>query len=153
MFWVKWCCCFDLCLQWRNHTNSHKAILLMLVVHCVAHMINLVVQTFSKQPLVQKIERLLHSTYSYFSSSPKKYFEQCKLVELLETKGNKMLHHVNTKWISMLFPIKGFFEEYKPLVMEMNNDLRAILVAKTTLEFLCGVEVVWASITSCPCWK
>ncbi len=62
-----------------------------------------------------------------------------------------MLHHVNTKWISMLFPIKGFFEEYKPLVMEMNNDLRAILVAKTTLEFLCGVEVVWASITSCPC--
>jgi len=124
----------------------------MLVVHCVAHMINLIVQTFSKQPLVQKIERLLHSTYTYFPSLAKRYFEQCKLAELLETKEYKMLHHINTKWIFMLFPVKGVFEEYKPLVMEMNNDLHAILVAKTTLEFLCGVEVIWASITSCP-WK
>jgi ABC-type proline/glycine betaine transport system permease subunit len=102
---------------------------------------------------MQKIERLLHSTYIYFSSLTKRYFEQCKLAELLETKGKKMLHHVNKKWISMLFLVKGFFKEYKPLVVEMNNDLHAILVAKTPLEFLCGVEVVWASITSCPCWK
>jgi hypothetical protein len=118
----------------------------MLVVHCAAHMISLVVQTFSKQPLMQISERFLHSTYTYFSFAPKKYFEQCKLVELLETKGNKMLHHVNIKRISMLFPIKGFFEEYKPLVVEMNNDFHAILVAKTTLEFLFGVEVVWLQL-------
>jgi len=125
----------------------------MLVVHCVTPMINLVVQTFSKESLVQKIEKLLHSTYTYFSFSPKRYFEQCKLAELLEMKGNKMLHHVNTKWISTLFHVKGVFEEYKPLVVEMNNDFHTILVAKTILEFLCGVEVVWALIASCPCWK
>jgi hypothetical protein len=33
-------------------------------------------------------------------------------------------------------------EEYKPLIMTMNNDLHVIPLAKKTLEFLCDVEVV-----------
>jgi hypothetical protein len=67
----------------------HKVVLLMLVVHCVAHMINLVVQTFSKQPLVQKIERLLHSTYTYFSSSPKRYLSNANLLNCWRQRGTR----------------------------------------------------------------
>jgi hypothetical protein len=33
-------------------------------------------------------------------------------------------------------------EEYKLLIMRMNNDLHVIPLAKKTLEFLCDVEVV-----------
>jgi hypothetical protein len=53
----------------------------------------------------------------------------------------------------MLSPNKKDLEEYKPLVVKMNNDLHAILAIKTILEFLCDVEVIMASIASCPCWR
>ncbi len=42
----------------------------------------------------------------------------------------------------MLSPTKKDLEEYKPLVVKMNNDLHAILAANFFLEFLCDVEVV-----------
>ncbi len=93
-------------------------------------MINLIVQTFSKQPLMQKIEKLLHSTYFFFSLA-KRYFKKCKLAELLETKGNKMLHHINTKWISMLFPIKGASITSCPCwksSMDLSSLLKVMLV-------------------------
>jgi len=38
-------------------------------VHCMAHHINLVVQTFSHLPLVLHIEALLHCLYVYFNHS------------------------------------------------------------------------------------
>jgi hypothetical protein len=53
----------------------------------------------------------------------------------------------------MLSPTKKVFEEYKLLVVKMNDD-HSILATKTTLEFLCEVEVVMpTSFTFYPCWK
>jgi hypothetical protein len=42
----------------------------------------------------------------------------------------------------MLSPTKKVLKEYKSLVVRVNNDLHVILVAKTTFEFLCDVQVV-----------
>jgi hypothetical protein len=77
---------------------TKKATPFMFDVHCVAHWTNLIMQTLSMKPLMHKLEGLLQATYTYFSSSPKRHLEQCKLAQLLETKGNKLLHNVETKW-------------------------------------------------------
>jgi hypothetical protein len=50
--------------------------------------------------------------HSYFAKSPKRLNEFEKLVELLESKGGKMLHDVTTRWISMLAPAKRVCSEY-----------------------------------------
>lgn len=42
----------------------------------------------------------------------------------------------------MLFPTKKVLKEYESLVVRVNNDVHVILVAKTTFEFLCDVQVV-----------
>jgi len=61
---------------------------------------------FFIQTLVGKFEVLLQTTYTYFSSSHKKHLEHGTLAKLFETKGLKLLHNVNIRWISMLFPTK-----------------------------------------------
>jgi ubiquinone/menaquinone biosynthesis C-methylase UbiE len=63
-------------------------------VHCVAHKTNLVAFTFSNLPIVGKIEALLASVYTYFNHSPKRKLERSKLVEIMETKGFKMVENV-----------------------------------------------------------
>jgi len=72
----------------------------------MAHQMDLVMQTFFIQPLVGKLEGLLQTTYTYFSSSCKRHLEYGTLAKLLETKGLKLLHNVKIRWISMLFPTK-----------------------------------------------
>ncbi len=53
-------------------TQIHKkTITFMLVVYCVTHKTNLPMQTFLKQPLVQKLERLLHLHIHFFFLHPK----------------------------------------------------------------------------------
>jgi hypothetical protein len=58
---------------------TKKATPFMLDVHCVAHWTYLIMQTLSMQPLMHKLEGFLQATYTYFSSSPKRHLEQCKL--------------------------------------------------------------------------
>jgi hypothetical protein len=53
----------------------------------------------------------------------------------------------------MLFPTKRNFEEYKHIVVKINDDFHAILTKKLTLELLCDVEVAWVSFALCLCWK
>jgi hypothetical protein len=72
----------------------------------MAHQMDMVVQTFSIQPIVGKLEGLLQTMHTYFSSSHKKHLEHGILAKLLETKGLKLLHNVKSRWISMLFPTK-----------------------------------------------
>jgi hypothetical protein len=40
----------------------------------------------------------------------------------METKGNKLLHNIKTRWISMLSPMKFVFEKYRPLLLKMVID-------------------------------
>ena len=70
--------------------------------HDMAHRTNLVVMPLSNLPMVQKIQKLLQSLYSYFHASPKRCNEYQKLVEIVETSGLRILQNVATRWISML---------------------------------------------------
>jgi hypothetical protein len=76
---------------------------LNLLVHCMAHYINLVVQTLSGLILVVQIDSLLQCLYFYFAHSPKKHLEFTKISKVKVTKGNKILRNV-TRWILMLKP-------------------------------------------------
>jgi hypothetical protein len=65
-------------------------------VHCMAHRINLVVQTLSFMSLVSKIETLLASMFNYFAHSQKRALDTSKLAKILHTKGNKLLKNIET---------------------------------------------------------
>ncbi len=57
------------------------------------------------------------------------------------------------QWISMLSLAKKVLEEYKPLIVKKTGDIHAILVAKTTFEFLCDVKIVMGIICIMPMLK
>ncbi len=64
----------------------------------MAHWINLVVQTLLVFPLVKHIENLFIQTlHAYFAHFPKRHLEFRKLAEIMEKKGNKILHSVKTR--------------------------------------------------------
>jgi hypothetical protein len=82
----------------------------------------LVVEALEKLLVLQKIELLLADLYSYFCKSPKKHIEFCKLVEVMETKGLKILRNIKTRWISMLSPTIRAMNEYRTLLVKMLED-------------------------------
>jgi hypothetical protein len=120
----------------------------MLGIHCTSHRINLVVQTLSNFPMISRLEGMLASIYSYFCRSNKKHAELQKLASIMETKGNKMLRNVTTRWISMRSPAMRVFEEYKTLVMKMGLDMtassgkKACATATLNFETLVDMEVL-----------
>jgi hypothetical protein len=60
----------------------------------MAHKMNLVIQVLSNVPMVAKLEDLLQSLYSYYSSSWKQHLEFTKFVKIVETLGLKILRNV-----------------------------------------------------------
>jgi len=62
----------------------------------MAHKCNLVVQSFPSLVVVVKIKGLLQSMYAYFFHSTKNQLQHGKLVEILQTKGLKILCNVKT---------------------------------------------------------
>ena len=83
---------------------------------------NLVVEALKKLLILQKIESLLADLYSYFCKFPKKHIKFCKLAEVMETKGLKILRNIKTKWISMLSPTIRAMNEYRILLMKILED-------------------------------
>jgi hypothetical protein len=73
-----------------------------------------------KLDLVCWLEGILQALYAFFIHSLKKFMEFHKLVELIGTKGNKLLKNVKTRWIFMLSPTKRVFVEYRPLIVKMH---------------------------------
>jgi hypothetical protein len=57
----------------------------------MAHRTNLVIQILSSLPLVIHLEHLLQTLHNYFAHSLKIHLKSKQLVEMLETKGNKIL--------------------------------------------------------------
>jgi hypothetical protein len=85
----------------------------------MAHRTNLVVQTLSSLLLVIYLEHLLQTLHNYFAHSLKTHLEFTKLVEMLETKGNKILWNMKTRWISMLNLAKRLKAKYKTFLVKM----------------------------------
>jgi hypothetical protein len=92
--------------SWLLHLNDkqlkEKYFRYMMGQHYMAHRTNLVVQALSNLLMVVKLEKLLQSLYSYFSSSPKQHLEFTKLLEIVKTRGLKILQNVNFFWISLI---------------------------------------------------
>jgi hypothetical protein len=82
-------------------------------VHCMAHCINLAMQTLSKLPLMSHLENLLQTLHSYFAHSPKRHLNFIKLEKFMCIRQNKILQNVKTRWISMFNPIKKMIAQYK----------------------------------------
>ncbi len=106
----------------------------------MAHCTNLAIIAFSFLRFISKVESLLAGMYNYFTHNPKQHLEFCKLVEILESKGNKLFKNIKTWWISKLSPCKIFFAEYNFLVVKMVEDSDHIENAKSNYELLCDVE-------------
>jgi hypothetical protein len=55
------------------------------------------------------------------------------LSQTLETKGNKILKNVKTKWMSMLDPLNIIMAKYCPSLVVMQIDSFIVHVAKVIL--------------------
>jgi hypothetical protein len=86
-----------LCFIWPSQALTEKCFLLLQ-----AHMTNVDVETLSSLHVVLWIEAMLASLYSYFVHSIKQHLEFVKLVEVMQSKGLKILKNVIIWWISML---------------------------------------------------
>ncbi len=106
----------------------------------MVHRTNLVVQTLSNLPLVSCIENLLQYLYGYFSHSPKRHLKCTKMAKIMETKGNKILWSIKTRWISMISFVKHVLSKYRTLFMKMALDAPIIPFAKSNLSLLIDVE-------------
>jgi hypothetical protein len=73
-------------------------------------------------PLMKCIANLLETLHAYFAYSPKRHLKLTKLVDIMETKGNKVLHNIKTQWISMLNLAKRMMVEYRTLLVKMAMD-------------------------------
>jgi hypothetical protein len=121
-------------------------------LHCMAHWMNLTMQTLLVFSLVKHIENLLRTLHAYFAHSLKRHLEFTKLVEIMETNGNKILCNNKTRWISMLSSAKKVMVEYKTLLVKMAMDQNTNQQAKfnymntyVTYRFYLGLHAF------CPC--
>jgi len=95
----------------------------LIGVHCVAHRCNLAFKALSNLGIFADIEKLLSVTHSYFCKSPKRFSEFRMLAELTETKGLKLLRNVQTRWVSLIEPLRRLLSEYRTLIYKMTADL------------------------------
>ena len=91
-------------------------------MHCVAHRCNLTFKALSKHGVFVAIEKVLAAAHTYFSKSPKRYLEFKKLAELTETKGLKMLKSVETRWVSLIEPMRRLLAEYRTLMYKLYRE-------------------------------
>ncbi len=101
---------------------------------------NLDVLTFSKFPMVGKIEALLVGVYSYYKHNLQKTW--WKLAKMMETKGFKILWNIQTWWISMVIPSRVVLKKFKIFLVKMAWDFVANEFAFVNYELFCDVESV-----------
>lgn len=106
-------------------------------VHCVAHRCNLAFKALSNLGIFSAIEKLLGVTHAYFCKSPKRLEEFRQLAELTETKGLKMLRNVQTRWVSLIEPLRRLLSEYRTLIYKMTADLQENVKAEVRICHVC----------------
>ncbi len=92
--------------------------------------------------MVNKLEGLFHTLYNYFSKSPKWHLGFTKLVELMETKGAKILKNVKTGWIFMLSFVQCVMAMDKTLLVKMALDAPTNDNAKKNFDLFCDVQIL-----------
>jgi hypothetical protein len=114
--------------------------LFSLEVLCMAHRMNLVIETL--YPFISNIEGLLASLCTYFSGRPKRCIELVKLASIIETEGLEMLKCVKTRWVSMLSPYKRVLNDYRTLVVKMGLNMNTCPATKDNSNILVDLEVM-----------
>jgi hypothetical protein len=74
-----------------THQFEEKVVPFVIRVHYFVHKTNLVVIILSDVLFVHQLEFLLQSFYAFFAHNLKKFAKFQKLVDLLQTKVNKLL--------------------------------------------------------------
>jgi hypothetical protein len=85
--------------------------------------------------------------HGYFAASPKRHLEFTKLAKVVETEGLKILRQVQTRWISLLEPLKRICGKYKTLIVKFAEDAPKESAAKKNLALLLDVTTLF----SLPC--
>ena len=57
------------------------------------------------------------------------------MAEITETKGLKLLRNVETRWVSLIDPMRRILSEYRTLVLKMYEDLAENEKAEVWLYF------------------
>jgi hypothetical protein len=96
---------------------------------------------------VQNLESLCKALHAYFSGSPKHHLEFTKLTEVVEIDGLKILNKVQTRWISLLEPLKRICGEYKTLIVKFAANASQESGARKHLFLLLDV----ATLLALPC--
>jgi hypothetical protein len=65
-------------------------------MHCMAHQCNLVMQTLFDLPTIARLKNFIQSFYIRTLQKAQRDLKFIKLVEIMETKGNKILCNVKT---------------------------------------------------------
>jgi hypothetical protein len=131
------------CRKWSSFFSLHwNTTLLLRCWIWQAHMINLAIQTLSHLPLMFSIENMLQSMYNYFSHSPRYHLKFVKLVELVQTKGLKILKNVKMQSFSILSSTMRVMNEYQTLFVKMQQDSPTSTIVKTNFDHLANVQIL-----------
>jgi hypothetical protein len=105
----------------------------------------LAIEVLSQLLILGGIEEMIADIYKFFCKSPKKHLEFVKLAELLESKGNKILRNIKTRWLSMLAPAVRIMNEYRPLLVKLLKEAkvrRPKQLATTCFQHIMDVQVL-----------
>jgi hypothetical protein len=83
--------------------------------------------------IIAKIKGFMLNMYGYFNHSPKRHMQFQILAQTLETKGNKIIKNVKTRWMSILDPLKRIMAKHHPLLEVMQANHSIVHVAKVFL--------------------
>jgi hypothetical protein len=104
------------------------------------------IQSASGPEVGELVQKLAH-VFCSLSQTP---LEFTKLVEVIETKGLKILNKVHTRWISLLKPLKRISGEYKTLIVEFAQDTHQESTTRKNLSLLCDVSTLLALLCILP---
>jgi hypothetical protein len=78
----------------------------------------------------------------FLAHFPKKFANFQKLANLLQTKGNKFICNVKTRWINMLFPAKQVHPKFHPFIIKMHVESAKFDVVGKNLSYMFDVDVI-----------
>lgn len=139
-------CQTNMILQLKN-----KEILFITKVHCFAHKTNLMVVTLSKLDIVKSLKVILKALYVFSTHSSKKFMEFQKLVNLINTKGNKLFQNVKTHQIFMFFSKKAHICYKFTLIMKMHAKRYKSKVVLKNVNALHDIKFILGSLAFVLC--
>jgi hypothetical protein len=96
---------------------------LSIEVQCMIHKCNLAFKTLFNLGITNSIENLLQSCHFSFLPTQKKHLRFTKLINMMETKGPKILMNVKTQWISLLELLCNLKNIYVTFLAKMSKDM------------------------------